>query len=111
VRVDGSEFSVLSEGKRVYHADPKVPHRVLDLAMRKQKLDGPEVAGRSQPAVLIEVESDVPYLVRFQCTLRADSSSGIPGWTLRGGGAASDTHMIVLELPERPRKNASGLTV
>ena len=43
---NGSNFGVLSEGKRVLHIDPEVAHCVLDLAMTEKDLDGTEVAGR-----------------------------------------------------------------
>ena len=40
----------------------------------------------SQAAALIEVKSDLPYLLRFQRALRADGPSGIPDWALCRGG-------------------------
>ncbi len=40
----------------------------------------------SQAAALIEVESDLPYLLRLQGALRTDGPSGIPGLALGGGG-------------------------
>ena len=40
----------------------------------------------SQPAALIKVEPDFPYLLRFQRSLCSDGSSGIPDLTLGGGG-------------------------
>lgn len=40
----------------------------------------------AQAATLIEVKSDLPYLLRFQRTLRADGSPGIPDLVLGGCG-------------------------
>jgi hypothetical protein len=40
----------------------------------------------SQAAALIEVKSDLPYLLRFQRALRADGLSGIPDLALGGSG-------------------------
>ena len=41
-----SNFGVLGKGKRVFHVDPEIAHRVLDLAMTEKNLDGTKVAGR-----------------------------------------------------------------
>jgi len=42
---DGSNLSVFSRGKCVFHIDPKIADRIFDLAMTKQDLDGTKVAG------------------------------------------------------------------
>jgi len=39
------DFCILCEGKRVFHVNPKIAHRVLDLAMTEKDLDGTKVAG------------------------------------------------------------------
>lgn len=41
-----SNFGILGEGECVFHIDPEIAHRVLDLAMTEKDLDGTEVAGR-----------------------------------------------------------------
>ena len=43
---NGSDFGVLSKGKRVFHVDPEIAHRALYLAMTEKDLDGTKVAGR-----------------------------------------------------------------
>ena len=43
---NGSNFSILGKGKRVFHVDAKIAHRVLDLAMTEKDLDGPKVSDR-----------------------------------------------------------------
>ncbi len=42
----GSDLSVFGKRKCVFHVDPKIAHRVLDLAMTEKDLDGTKVAGR-----------------------------------------------------------------
>ena len=39
-----SDFGPLSEEERVFDVDPEVAHRVFDLRMPKQNLDGTDVA-------------------------------------------------------------------
>lgn len=41
----GSDFGILGKGKRVFHVDPEIAHRVLDLAMTEKDLDRTQVAG------------------------------------------------------------------
>lgn len=43
---NGSDLGVLGKGKRVFHVDPEIAHRILDLAMTGKDLDGAQVAGR-----------------------------------------------------------------
>lgn len=42
----GSNLGILGQGKRVFHVNPEIAHRVLDLAMTEKELDGTKVAGR-----------------------------------------------------------------
>ena len=41
-----SNFGILGKGKRVFHVDPEIAHRILDLAMTEKDLDGAQVARR-----------------------------------------------------------------
>lgn len=41
-----SDFGVLGKGKRIFHVDAEIAHRVLDLAMTEKDLDGTKIAGR-----------------------------------------------------------------
>lgn len=36
-----SDFGVFGKGKRVLHVDPKIAHRILDLAVAEKDLDSP----------------------------------------------------------------------
>jgi len=36
-----SNFRVLGQGKGIFHVDPEIAHRILDLAMARKDLDGP----------------------------------------------------------------------
>ncbi len=43
---NGSDLCVFGKGKRVFHVDPEIAHRILDLAMAEKDLDSTQVAGR-----------------------------------------------------------------
>lgn len=36
----GSDFRIFGEGKRVFYVNPKIAHRILNLAMPEKDLDG-----------------------------------------------------------------------
>ena len=42
---NASNFGILGKGKRVFHIDPEIAHRILDLAMSEKDLNGTQVAG------------------------------------------------------------------
>jgi hypothetical protein len=43
---NGSDLSILCEGKSILHVNSEVSDRILDLAMAEEDLDGAQVAGR-----------------------------------------------------------------
>jgi len=42
---DWSNFSILGEGKRIFHVNPEIAHRILNLAMTEKYLHSAKVAG------------------------------------------------------------------
>jgi hypothetical protein len=40
------DFGILGKGKCVLHVNSEIAHRILDLAMTEEDLDGAKVAGR-----------------------------------------------------------------
>jgi hypothetical protein len=61
----------------------------------------------SQAAALIEVKSYLPYLLRFQGTLRADSLPAFQTWRLAVLDSVSGISMIILRWPEWPSEERS----
>lgn len=43
---NSSDFGVFGKGKRIFHVDPEIAQRILDLAMIEDDLEGTKVAGR-----------------------------------------------------------------
>jgi hypothetical protein len=43
---NGSDLSILGEGKSFLHVNSEVSDRILDLAMAEEDLDGAQVSGR-----------------------------------------------------------------
>lgn len=107
------DFGILGEGKRVFHVNPeKIPHPIFDLAMTNCTRSQPHSllsiarsnsARSSQASAMIEVESNRPNLLRFQRTIRADGSSGVPDGPVVEVPVLGIS-MIILRWPEWPRE-------
>jgi hypothetical protein len=60
----GSDFGVLGKGKRVFHVDSEIAHRVLDLAMTEKNLDRTKVSSDIGMNPLGAIENWPPFMIK-----------------------------------------------